>query len=74
MPENKGFYYKYNVSRIDGRDQPGGDREGATYFTLDLTFDPYALKALKTYADTCKDELPELTKDLYNRFNLDKVE
>ena len=50
----------------DGRDQPGGDREDAIYFVLDLAHDPYALDALQAYADAAqgKDALPELVADL----------
>ena len=67
MPENRGFYEKYEVRRKDGRDQPGGDREGAAYFTLDLTHDPYARTALQAYADAAADALPDLVADLRNR-------
>jgi hypothetical protein len=73
MPENFGYYEKYNVSRKDGRDAPGGDREGADYFTLDLTNDPYALVALKAYVNASKDELPALAQDLEAKFDLSGV-
>lgn len=66
--ENRGYYEKFNVSRKDGRDLPGGDREGAQYFTLDLTNDPAAIVALSAYAEYVKDDLPELYKDLKARF------
>ena len=68
MPENTGFYRKFIVSRVDGRDAPGGDREGAEYFTLDLTHDPYARAAVLAYADACEAELPVLAADLRRRF------
>lgn len=60
MSENTGLYQKFSVKRIDGRDAPGGDREGAEYFTLDLTHDPFAKIALMAYADACENELPLL--------------
>lgn len=67
MPENTGYYEKFEVRRKDGRDQPGGDREGAEYFTLDLTHDPYARAALEAYAAAAGEELPELVADLRER-------
>ncbi len=67
MPENAGFYDKFEVRRRDGRDQPGGDREGAVYFTLDLTHDRFAKPALQAYADAAADDLPDLVADLRAR-------
>jgi hypothetical protein len=68
MTENAGFYRKFIVHRVDGRDQPGGDRAGADYFTLDLTHDPYARVAVLAYADACEAALPVLAADLRQRF------
>jgi len=68
MPENRGLYQKFNVARKDGRDAPGGDREGAEYFTLDLTHDPFAKVALRAYADACQDVLPELAADIRRKY------
>src|SRR5262249_19614136 len=68
MPENRGYYEKFNVQRNDGRDQPGGDREGAMYFTLDLVNDPYALTAMRSYLEAAKGELPFLVDDLQQMF------
>lgn len=59
-----GYYQKFNVSRIDGRDQPGGDREGAVYFTLDLKHDPYARYALMAYVESVQSVNPQLAGDL----------
>ncbi len=59
-----GLYEKFAVARTDGRDQPGGDREGARYFVLDLDHDPYATAALFMYAAQCRDEHPELAADI----------
>lgn len=67
MSENAGYYKKFVVHRKDGRDAPGGDREGAEYFTLDLTHDPFARLALQAYADAAAEELPELVADLRAR-------
>lgn len=60
----QGLYSKFNVSRGDGRDGPGGDREGAEYFVLDLTHDPFAIPALQTYIEQCQREYPYLARDL----------
>lgn len=59
-----GLYDKFNISRVDGRDAPGGDRHGADYFVLDTTFDPFALPALIAYANACRAEYPLLAADL----------
>lgn len=64
MSENTGLYRKFNVTRVDGRDMPGGDREGARYFVLDLTNDKHAFAALLAYIESAKDDLPELANDL----------
>ena len=67
----RGLYPKFNVSRIDGRDAAGGDREGAQYFVLDLTHDPFARKAAKAYAKACKAKYPQLAADI--RAQIDRV-
>ena len=71
MPENAGYYEKFEVRRKDGRDAPGGDRAGAEYFTLDLTHDPFARPALQAYADAAAEELPDLVADLRARGLID---
>lgn len=68
MSENAGLYKKFNVSRVDGRDAPGGDREGAEYFTLDLTHDAFARHALMAYADACEQELPVLAAEIRAKY------
>lgn len=68
MTENVGYFQKFYVSRVDGRDQPGGDRENAQYFTLDLIHDPLALPALEAYCKACEESHPALAKDLRERF------
>ena len=61
----KGLYGKFFVGRVDGKDQPGGTKENARYFVLDYANDPYAVEALKYYAYKCKEEYPELARDLW---------
>lgn len=63
--KTKGLYVKFNVSRMDGRDKPGGDRNGAEYFVLDLTHDKHARAALLAYAASCRYEYPALSRDLF---------
>jgi len=65
-----GLYGKYRVTRNDGRDAPSGDRVGASYFVLDATFDPYALPALATYAESCRAEYPNLALDMVLEYGL----
>lgn len=45
MPENRGFYQKYHVTRVDGK-----PIDGRT-FTLEFDTDPLAFPALKAYRD-----------------------
>ena len=62
---NEGLYQKFRVSRVDGRDRPGGDKDNARYFVLDIANDEYAREALATYAYSCRASEPELSADLY---------
>jgi hypothetical protein len=65
MPENAGLYQKFDVTRRDGRDRPGGDREGAAYFVLDVIHDPLAVPALRAYAQAAdRRGMVELAKAL----------
>jgi hypothetical protein len=65
MPtQGKGLYPKFRVKRVDGKDQPGGPKEGARYFVLDVTHDKFAIPAIAAYAAACEDEYVELADDL----------
>lgn len=64
--KGQGLYDKFEVKRTDGRDGPGDKHDGCRYFVLDLDHDHYAVPALLAYADSCKDEFPELARDLYD--------
>ncbi len=68
----QGLIHKFNVSRVDGRDAPGGDRHGARYFVLDLDHDPHAKPALRAYAESCEDDYPQLAADLLAQ--IDRIE
>lgn len=68
--QQAGVYRKFNVSRTDGRDQPGGDRHGAEYFVLDVTHDRFAKPALAAYAAACRDAYPALADDMVRRYGI----
>jgi hypothetical protein len=51
-----GIYNKYAVYRNDREDRPGYKHEGCEYFVLDMTHDPFAVPALRAYADACMKE------------------
>jgi hypothetical protein len=57
---------KFEVRRTDGKDQPGGPKEGARYFVLDYANDSYARDALMEYIGACNLEFPQLANDLIN--------
>ena len=68
--QRAGVYRKFNVSRTDGRDQPGGDRHGAEYFVLDVTHDKFAKPALAAYAAACRNDYPALADDMVRRYGI----
>jgi len=72
--EEKGLYFKYNVSRVDGRDCEGGNRENAKYFVLDYVNDPHSVVALRAYVQSLDQEgkFIKLSEDL--KRNLDSLE
>ena len=55
---------KFYVERSDGQSEQGEKHDGCEYFVLDLDHDPYAIPALKAYAEACRDEYPHLARDL----------
>jgi len=69
--KTQGLYAKFNVTRMDGSDAPGGKHHGCQYFVLDVTHDHHALSALLAYADSCEmdgfgmlaDDLRRLVKE-----------
>jgi DNA-binding transcriptional MerR regulator len=66
----RGLYGKFKVERTDGKSAPGEKHHGCDYFVLDLTHDPYAKAALRTYARECGDEYPALANDLMRKTRL----
>jgi hypothetical protein len=63
--KKKGIYCKFNVTRCDGRSDPGEKHDGCDYFVLDLVHDKHAIPAIEAYAKSCKaDGYEQLSKDL----------
>lgn len=62
-----GLYKKFNVSRTDGKDVPGGTHEHDEYFVLNLTTDKHAAQALAAYVESCASEYPKLADDLRSK-------
>jgi len=63
----RGLYHKFNISRTDGSSVPGAKHADCDYFVLDITHDPFAIPALKAYADACQENYPALALDLYTK-------
>lgn len=61
---HQGAFRKYNVSRADGKDAPGGSHEGDEYFVINLTRDAHAAAAIHAYADSCLTTHPQLSIEL----------
>lgn len=68
---NRGLYNKFVVQRTDGTDVSGGKHKDCEYFVLDLTHDPFALPAIRAYADACHEKYPKLAEDLGLRISHD---
>ena len=64
--ENKarGLYQKFHVERTDGKSYRGEKHYGCEYFVLDLDCDPHAIAAIRAYAESCREEYPQLSIDL----------
>lgn len=64
--ESVGLYGKFTVERNDGKDRPGGPKDGARYFVLDYVNDPVARVALRAYVNELRRQKiePELIEDL----------
>jgi len=59
-----GIYKKYEILRTDGTDKPGMKHHNCMLFVLDITHDPHAREAAKTYARSCEKQYPLLAQDL----------
>lgn len=60
-----GLSNKFTVIRNDGQDAPGEKHHGDQYFVLNVTTDKHAIRALRTYAESCREEYPVLAADLF---------
>jgi hypothetical protein len=69
--KQQGLFNKFNVSRTDGSDAPGGKHHGCEYFVMDATHDRYATRALRAYADAVSVMYPQLAEDMRKRYRLD---
>lgn len=64
-----GLFHKFHVSRVDGKDAPGEKHHGARYFVLDLDNDPHSRPALRAYAESCEEALPQLATELLDQID-----
>ena len=69
MSEDRGLYYKYYIWRTDGRDRGGNKHRNCRYFVLDVSHDPFAIPALRAYAEACKESKPNLSVQLIDMAN-----
>lgn len=64
----QGAFRKYNVSRVDGSDAPGGKHHGERYFVLAVDSDPFAVPAITAYAAACEATHLELADELREKW------
>lgn len=72
MDPNKGLFNKYKIERVDGKNDGvnvgRGHVEPADYFILKLNSgNKYEIEALEAYARSCKNDLPLLSRDLFEK-------
>lgn len=59
--DRRGLYHKYDVKRT----QDTGDKhKDCKYFVLDLSHDPFAVPAIRAYAEACRKTHPVLSREL----------
>jgi hypothetical protein len=71
--KTRGLYRRYRVERTDGSSAAGGKHEHCDYFVLDLSHDRFALNALIAYESVCRDDYPELARDLQEKIRAMKA-
>lgn len=64
MTDDRGLHAKYDITRTDGTDAPGGHHHRCRLFVLDLDHDPHARTAALAYADAAQDDRPALAAEL----------
>lgn len=67
--KSRGIYRKFEVNRTDGTSAPGQKHYGCEYFVLDVDHDPFAIAALRAYADACEKEYPLLAEDIRKKIS-----
>lgn len=67
--KSRGLYSKFMVQRVDGSHQYGMKHYGCEYFVLDVDHDPFAIAALRAYADACEKEYPLLAEDIRKKIS-----
>jgi len=60
MEDQRGLYGKYRIEKADG--SPVDPR--AMYFTIRLDTDPFARAATRAYIEACREQEPDLARDL----------
>ena len=58
--DKKGLYGKYIIQKANGE----AIDPKAVYFTLRIDTDPHARAAIRAYIESCREEQPELARDL----------
>ena len=58
--DKRGLYGKYIIQKANGE----AIDPKAVYFTLRIDTDPHARAAIRAYIESCRDEQPELARDL----------
>ena len=67
MDQTRGLYRKFNVNRVDGRDQPGGDKANAEYLVLDYANDPFGWVCAAGYVTMVAETHRRMSLDLARR-------
>jgi hypothetical protein len=62
--KSPGLYRKFRVTRTDGSSRKGKKHADCSYFVLDLEHDPFAIPALRAYAEACRKTHPDLADDI----------
>lgn len=62
--KTRGLYEKFDVTRTDGKSEPGQKHYMCDYFVLDKIHDPFAVAAMIAYAQVCEAEYPLLAQDI----------
>lgn len=70
MTCDRGWHRKFCVKRVDGQGEAGEKHFGCEYFVLDLTHDDSAWPALEAYTLACREQKPQLAKDIMQKVRM----